>query len=90
MKTYRNVAIVLVLGLVLTACAGHPRGLSDVGGFLSGLFHGLIAPLALIGSLFIEGLRIYDCPNAGFLYDAGYLLGLYAVFGGTTVIIRPD
>ncbi|HLC48909.1 MAG TPA: hypothetical protein VJI96_00800 [Candidatus Andersenbacteria bacterium] len=51
-----------------------PRGVpTDTPGLISGLWHGLVAPYALILSLF-QNVTIYAYPNAGFIYDLGFLL----------------
>jgi len=49
-------------------------------GFLLGLWHGLIFPLAWIASLFVPTIAIYAVPNNGGWYDFGYFLGI-VVFG---------
>ena len=49
-------------------------------GFLLGLWHGFIFPIAWILSLFIDNVSIYAVPNNGGWYDFGYFLGI-AVFG---------
>ena len=49
-------------------------------GFLLGLWHGLIFPLAWIASLFMPDIAIYAVPNNGGWYDFGYFLGI-VVFG---------
>ncbi|HEX3422224.1 MAG TPA: hypothetical protein VHS33_02320 [Sphingomicrobium sp.] len=49
-------------------------------GFLSGLWHGLIFPLAWIVSLFAHNVAIYAVPNNGGWYNFGYFLGI-VVFG---------
>lgn len=51
------------------------------------LAHGFIAPFSLVGSIFSD-FRIYAFPNAGFLYDLGFLLGLSVWGGGTTYVLR--
>src|SRR6266550_6664293 len=69
--------------LALTGCAHQPGGaLSPSGpGFLLGLWHGFIAPISLVGG-FLADHRIYAFPNAGVIYDLGFLLGLSAWGGG--------
>jgi len=49
-------------------------------GFLLGLWHGLIFPLAWIASLFMPDIAVYAVPNNGGWYDFGYFLGI-VVFG---------
>ena len=69
--------------LVLAACATQPPVTSDVGpGFFTGIFHGFVSPFMFIASFFSDA-RIYAFPNAGRLYDFGYLIGVASFFGGT-------
>ena len=60
-------------------------------GFLAGLWHGLIFPLAWIVSLFAPDIAIYAVPNNGGWYDFGFFLGI-VVFGvgarRTSVVVR--
>ena len=69
--------------LALTACAASQQ--SDAvapaaPGFLLGLWHGFIFPVAWVVSLFVDRIAIYAVPNNGGWYDFGYFLGI-AVFG---------
>ncbi len=45
-------------------------------GFLLGLWHGFIFPVAWLLSLFDRQIAIYAVPNAGGWYDFGYFLGI--------------
>ena len=49
-------------------------------GFLLGVWHGFIFPVAWVLSLFMPDVAIYAVPNNGGWYDFGYFLGI-AVFG---------
>jgi hypothetical protein len=49
-------------------------------GFLLGLWHGFIFPVAWVISLFTDKVSIYAVPNNGGWYDFGYFLGI-VVFG---------
>jgi hypothetical protein len=49
-------------------------------GFLLGLWHGFIFPIAWTISLFVPEVAVYAVPNNGGWYDFGYFLGI-AVFG---------
>jgi hypothetical protein len=49
-------------------------------GFLFGLWHGFIFPLAWLLSLFMDEVAVYAVPNNGGWYDFGYFLGI-VVFG---------
>ena len=73
----------LAAPLVLTACAATQA--SDAvapaaPGFLLGLWHGFIFPVAWVVSLFASNVAVYAVPNNGGWYDFGYFLGI-VVFG---------
>jgi len=53
-----------------------------VAGFWRGLWHGLIAPISFLVSLFKENVGVYEPHNNGRLYNFGFILGLMIVFGG--------
>ncbi len=55
-----------------------PNG--QVAGILLGLWHGLIAPIMLIGSFFNPDMQIYEVHNNGAEYNLGYLFGVAVVF----------
>jgi hypothetical protein len=65
----------------------------DTPGFLLGLWHGFIFPVAWVLSLFMPDVAIYAVPNSGGWYDFGYFVGIVflgvgARKGGKTVITR--
>ena len=70
----------VVLCVVGAACASQPklpRFLdNDPPGFFSAVVHGLLAPFALLVSVFSDA-RIYAYPNTGFSYDLGYMVGVF-------------
>jgi len=69
--------------LALAACAAtQTKDVVAPGapGFLYGLWHGFIFPVAWIVSLFTDRVAIYAVPNNGGWYDFGYFLGI-VVFG---------
>ncbi|MBU2572630.1 MAG: hypothetical protein KKH28_00940 [Elusimicrobia bacterium] len=45
-------------------------------GFWDGLWHGLIAVITFIVSLFNENVSVYETHNKGKLYEFGFLLGV--------------
>lgn len=49
---------------------------SNPPGFLQGLWHGLLAPYALIAQLFINDVVVYATPNVGWNYNLGFLIGV--------------
>lgn len=61
-------------------------------GFLYGLWHGFIFPVAWLLSLISDQVAVYAVPNSGGWYDFGYFLGI-VVFGvgarsGTRTVYR--
>jgi hypothetical protein len=60
------IASLAILVLVLVSgCATQPPPSPLDPGFLTGLLHGLIAPIAFVISLFTDDVRLYAFPNAG-------------------------
>jgi hypothetical protein len=68
--------------LLLAACAHQAPGTVQGGapGFLLGLWHGFIFPVAWFLSLVIHDIAVYAVPNNGFFYNLGFFLGV-VVFG---------
>jgi hypothetical protein len=76
-------ALFLVAAIAsLAACATQaPSAVAPTApGFLLGLWHGFIFPVAWVVSLFADRVAIYAVPNNGGWYDFGYFLGI-VVFG---------
>ena len=67
---------------VLSACASQSAAAvaPAAPGFLLGLWHGFIFPVAWALSLFMADVAVYAVPNNGGWYDFGYFLGI-VVFG---------
>lgn len=68
---------------LLAACAKQvaPGAVDPAApGFLLGLWHGFIFPVAWVFSLFAPDVAVYAVPNNGGWYDFGYFLGI-CVFG---------
>ena len=88
MKT--SLAVLVILSLVILAgCApgaNQSKGTAiehdGVAGFWLGLWHGFIAPIVFVVSLFKNNLGIYEVHNSGAWYNFGYLFGLACFFGG--------
>jgi hypothetical protein len=88
MKT--PLALLVILSLViLGGCAPGANqsketasGHDGVAGFWLGLWHGFIAPIVFVVSLFKSNLGIYEVRNNGGWYNFGYLFGLACFFGG--------
>jgi hypothetical protein len=84
--TRRNATLLALASLAaLLACAHQPdirlfTAHADVPGFWKGIWHGLVAPIALVAGIFSD-VRVYAFPNTGGWYDLGFLLGI-SVWGG--------
>jgi hypothetical protein len=82
MTRARNLVLIGAL-LLLAACAATqaPDAVAPAApGFLLGLWHGFIFPVAWLVSLFTDKVAVYAVPNNGGWYDFGYFLGI-VVFG---------
>jgi hypothetical protein len=68
--------------IALSACATQSAAAvaPAAPGFLLGLWHGFIFPVAWLLSLFLPDVAVYAVPNNGGWYDFGYFLGI-VVFG---------
>lgn len=80
--TPTKVGFATLAALTLSACAEQAATAVQPGapGFLFGLWHGFIFPVAWFLSLFMDGVSVYAVPNNGGWYDFGYFLGI-VVFG---------
>ncbi len=81
---------VAAMALLFAACAaganpevGSSDVEGDVAGFWLGLWHGAIAPITLVISLFSDTINVYDVHNNGNWYDFGFVFGVVAIAGGT-------
>lgn len=78
--------VALAALLLLSSCAASGNdaagGPGSQPGFLYGLWHGVIAPVTFLISLFTDGVGIYEVRNNGAWYDFGYVLGLSIIFSG--------
>jgi len=84
----RLVVLVLLAALALSGCAAGPNEAMDtpahddeIAGFLLGLWHGIIAPVTFIISLFTSSVNVYEVHNNGGWYDFGFVLGAGILFG---------
>ncbi len=88
----RRTGLVLIVCLVVLVAACSAGANPEVGsipavadhpaGFWLGLWHGLIAPVTFLISLFRDSVNVYEVHNSGNWYDAGFVLGLSTIFGG--------
>jgi hypothetical protein len=81
--TWKRVVVLLLLVVVLAGCLPGDGASSpdEPAGFFSGVWHGWIAPISLIVSLFNEEIGIYEIDNTGGWYDFGFYLAIVGGFG---------
>jgi hypothetical protein len=79
-KLFSGILIISML-LFLTACLAGPNPLEKkaddegkVAGFWKGLWHGFLAPVTFIISIFTSKVRFYEVHNSGFWYNFGFVL----------------
>ena len=83
------ILLAAVVVLFVAACtpgpnemAGTPDEEGDVAGFWQGLWHGIIAPITFVISLFSDGMQMFEVHNNGGGYNFGFLMSLTAIWGG--------
>jgi hypothetical protein len=94
MKT-KTLLLSLCVVVLLASCAAGVNVQIDtfndqgvIAGFWRGVWHGMIAPITFVVSLFNSGVKMYEVHNNGGWYDLGFLFGLGAVYGGGHASIR--
>lgn len=87
-RAYRLMPV-LALVLIVSACAAGANPSVDVAaadgdlaGFWFGLWHGVIAPVTFVISLFSDTVSVYEVHNNGNWYDFGFMLGFTSLSGG--------
>lgn len=91
MLTRVILVVVLLASIVLLAgCAAGPNPYRNTpnenevtAGFWRGLWHGIIAPITFIISLFNHNVNLYEVHNNGGWYNFGFILGLSISLGGS-------
>lgn len=76
--------MVLIICISLSGCVPGDGANSEdhPAGFFSGVWHGWIAPVSLVISIFNRDRGIYEMYNNGLLYDLGYYMAIISGFGG--------
>ena len=85
-----RIAMVLILFLIMIFMTGCLPGnekyeVIQSAGFLSGVWHGWLAPLSLILSFFTRNIHMYEVNNVGFWYDFGFYMAIISGFGGLSL-----
>jgi len=94
-KGGKILALCIVMAIILAALSGCVPGdgsksESKPAGFFSGVWHGWIAPISLIYSVFNKDIGIYEIHNSGFWYDLGYYMAIISGFGGLALSRRKS
>jgi hypothetical protein len=89
MKTFGLLAVLFLALIFMVGCAAGPNPAAhtpvsggSIAGFWLGLWHGLIAPITFIISLFSNNVHFYEVHNNGGWYNFGFLLGFSSSIGG--------
>ena len=89
MKKLGIQVVIVVAAMALVSCAAGPNGQVDianaeglVAGFWRGLWHGVIAPITFLISLFSSHVQMYEVHNNGGWCNFGFLVGVTSVHGG--------
>jgi len=86
MKRMVLVLLLVCVAVTLAACAPgpNPQAGTEEGaaGFWKGLWHGAIALITFVVSLFNDNVGIYEVNNSGGWYDFGFVLGVMLFWGG--------
>ena len=72
----KRLALLPVLALAACADQAATAVAPEAPGFLYGVWHGFIFPVAWIVSLFDSDAAVYAVPNNGGWYDFGYFIGI--------------
>jgi hypothetical protein len=96
MKRELSAAFLVCVMVTLSGCAKHyASGVgNDPYGFLFGIWHGVVWPLAvvvnlvswalsIVGISFLREIELIGRPNTGFWYYVGFALGLLAWTGSS-------
>ncbi len=85
-----RLAVLIVAVATAAGCAAGPNPVvdtagadGDVAGFWLGLWHGCIACVTFIISLFSDNVHFYEVHNNGGWYNFGFLLGASIFLGGS-------
>jgi hypothetical protein len=87
MKHIGLIGLILLATLILVSCAPGTGKYTAAqpAGLLAGIWHGWIAPIALIVGFFNDNVRIYEPFNSGWWYDFGYYIAIISGFGGISL-----
>jgi len=74
-----NFLIAIFILIFISSCAANESVeeclTGDTYGFFWGIWHGIIAPISLVISLFDKDVAMFAVNNSGFFYALGFLIG---------------
>lgn len=83
--------LLLLIVILLVGCAPGPNQAASasvphgsIAGFWLGLWHGMIAWITFVISIFSDKVSIYEIHNNGGWYNFGFLLGVGGSIGGSS------
>jgi len=89
MRTAIIVFALAAVMLISSSCAPgvntaekSPDSSGKIAGFWKGLWHGIIAPITFLISIFTDKIRFYEIHNSGFWYNFGFVIGAGVLFNG--------
>ncbi len=83
MKKLVVLILLLMVVVMMTGCLADADVVRDKqAGFFTGVWHGWIAPFALIINFFNKSVTIYEVNNVGWWYDLGFYIAVIGGFGG--------
>jgi len=85
-----TISLLFILMASLSGCipGDNTYSASHRAGFFWGIWHGWLAPISLIISLFNKDIQIYEPFNTGWWYDLGYYMAIISGFGGLSLARR--
>lgn len=87
MKTGLKSSLTVLSFLLLFSACAEVTNIEDCVveepyGFFFGIWHGVIAPVSFVLSVFFDDIAMYAVNNTGGWYDFGFVLGAGILFGG--------
>ena len=84
-------SLILLIVISVSGCLAGPNTEAflpdhqgNIAGFIMGLWHGCIAPVTFVISLFSDSIHMYEIHNNGGWYDFGFVIGAGIIFGGSS------
>ena len=88
-KLFILVLMVACMAFLLAGCIPGDGSYEErPANFLSGIWHGWIAPVSLVIGIFNHNIRLYEPINIGWWYDFGFYIAVISGFGGVALTRR--